>query len=263
VFIRHPPATIRYEADRPVALLGVRTAPWYRLVDLPLGPPTTSARSERGTWALFALGEEVVVVHPDGAVSGPPADVAAEVGRLAVQERQGELDRQAARTIRQLLVGDGAGRAGPARRSGARAWSVPAAAYWLSGPDNDHGHDHTCQAGMACSLRLARSLTGSQPLDRRQPRARARHAFPQRRHRSIHGRRRIAEASQWSGWCPCVTCWPSRPGPEEALHGCDPSNRSGAPRAPGRGTVRLAVPAHSSRRTRGPAGPQSAPCCRC
>jgi hypothetical protein len=83
VFIRHPPATIRYEADRPVALLGVRTAPWYRLVDLPLGPPTTSARSERGTWALFALGEEVVVVHPDGAVSGPPADVAAEVGRLA------------------------------------------------------------------------------------------------------------------------------------------------------------------------------------
>ena len=196
MFIRYPPVKVRSEGDQPVALLGIRTAPSYRLVDLPLGPPTTSARSQRGTWALFPLGEEIVVVHPDGAVSGPPADVAVEVGRLAAQERQGELDGQAARTIRHLLAGDAADRAGPAQRSGDRTWSVPAAAYWLSGPDNDHGHDHTCQAGMACSLRLARSLTGSQPLDRRQPRARARHAFPQRRHRSIHGRRRITEASQ-------------------------------------------------------------------
>jgi hypothetical protein len=99
VFIRYPPARIRYEGVQPVALLGVRIAPSYRLVDLPLGTPTTSTRSERGTWALYSVGAEVVVVHPDGAVSGPPADVAAEVGRLAARERQGELDRQAARTI--------------------------------------------------------------------------------------------------------------------------------------------------------------------
>jgi CBS domain-containing protein len=39
------------------------------------------------------------------------------------------------------------------------------------------------------------------------------------------------------------------------LHGCDPSNRSGAPGAAGRRTVRLGVPAHPSRRTRGAAGP--------
>ena len=88
MFIRYPPVKVRSEGDQPVALLGVRIAPSYRLVDLPLGPPTTSARSQRGTWALFPLGEEVVVVHPDGAVSGPPADVAVEVGRLAAQERQ-------------------------------------------------------------------------------------------------------------------------------------------------------------------------------
>ena len=88
MFIRFSPARIRFEGDRPVALPGVRTAPSYRLVDLPLGPPTTSARSERGIWALYALGAEVVVVHPDGAVSGPPADG----GRLAAQERRGELD---------------------------------------------------------------------------------------------------------------------------------------------------------------------------
>jgi hypothetical protein len=196
VFIRHPPARIRYEGDQPVTLLGARIAPSYRLVDLPLGPPTTSARSERGTWALFALGAEVVVVHPDGAVSGPPADVAADVGRLAAQERQGDLDRQAARTIRQLLVGDGAGEAGPPREVGARTWSIPATAYWLSGPDNDHGHDHNCRAGMACSLRLATLLAHSRPSARSRPRARARLAPPQHRHRSIHRRRRITEASQ-------------------------------------------------------------------
>jgi hypothetical protein len=46
-------------------------------------------------------GRRGVGVHPDGAVSGLAADVSAEVGRLAAQERQGELDRQAAQTIQQ------------------------------------------------------------------------------------------------------------------------------------------------------------------
>jgi hypothetical protein len=99
--------------------------------------PTTSARSSRGTWALYPLGSEVLVVHPDGAVSGPPAEVAAEVGRLATRDRQGDLDRQAAKTIQRLLTGDGPARAGPGRL-GTRTWSIPAKAYWLSGPDNHH-----------------------------------------------------------------------------------------------------------------------------
>jgi hypothetical protein len=98
VFVRYPPGKIRYDGDRPVALLGVRVAPSFRLVDLPLGLPTTSARTSRGAWALYPIGAEVVVVHPDGAVSGPPA----EVGRLASRDRQGDLDRQAARTIQRL-----------------------------------------------------------------------------------------------------------------------------------------------------------------
>jgi hypothetical protein len=119
-----------------------------RLVDLPLGMPTTSARTSRGTWALYPLGSEVLVVHPDGAVSGPPAEVAAEVGRLATREGQGELDRQAAKTIQHLLTGDGADRAG-ARRLGTRTWSIPATAYWLSGPYNDHGHAPTAAPELA------------------------------------------------------------------------------------------------------------------
>src|ERR671923_507214 len=104
MFVRYPPAKIRCAGDRPVALLGVRVALSFRQVDLPLGMPTTSARTGRGTWALYPLGAEVVVVHPDGAVSGPTAEVAAEVGRLAAREGQGELDRQAAKTIQQLLT---------------------------------------------------------------------------------------------------------------------------------------------------------------
>jgi hypothetical protein len=170
VFVRYPPARIRYEADRPVALLKVRVPPSYRLVDLPLGTPTTSARTGRGTWALYPVGAEVVVVHPDGAVSGSPAEVADEVGRLAVQERQGELDRQAAQTIQHLLTGDGADGAGPPRRLGARTWSIPATAYWLSGPDNDHGHTHSCeQAGKFCISTVTTSSTPRPPASLGQP----------------------------------------------------------------------------------------------
>jgi hypothetical protein len=101
--------------------------------------PTTSAQTSRGAWALYPIGAEAVVVHPDGAVSGPPAEVAAEVGRLASRDRQGDLDRRAAWTIQRLLTGDGPAYAGPGR-SEARSWSVPAKAYWLSGPDNHHQH---------------------------------------------------------------------------------------------------------------------------
>jgi hypothetical protein len=99
-----------------------------------------------------------------GAVGGPPTDVAAEVGRLAAQERQGELDRQAAKTIQHLLTGDRADGAGPPRRFGARTWSIPATAYWLSGPYNHHGHTYSCeQAGKFCISTLTRSSTPKPP----------------------------------------------------------------------------------------------------
>jgi hypothetical protein len=137
MFVRYPPGRIRCEGDRPVALLGVRVAASPHPLNVPLGMPTTSARSSRGTWALYPIGPEVVVVHPDGALSGTAAEVTAEVGRLAAHDRQGDLDRQAAQAIQRLLTGDGADRASP-RRLGTRFWSIPAKAYWLSGPDNHH-----------------------------------------------------------------------------------------------------------------------------
>jgi hypothetical protein len=118
-----------------------------------------------GTLGAVRTGAEVVVVHPDGVVSGPPTDVAAEVGRLAAQERQGELDRQAARTIQQLLAGDGAGGQDRPRRLGDRTWSIPATAYWLSGPDNDHGTATTASrpGGSASPRPPRRRLPGCRP----------------------------------------------------------------------------------------------------
>jgi hypothetical protein len=188
MFVRYPPGKIRFEGDRPVALLGGRVpASSFRLVELPLGMPTTSARTSRGTWALYPLGSEVLVVHPGGAVSGPPAEVAAEVGRLAAREGQGELDRQAAKTIQQLLTGDGADRAGP-RRLGTRTWSIPAKAYWLSGPYNDHGRVHTASPersgerrsvdrGMGGrTMHVGALPAGGRPSSSSQPRAWVRHA---------------------------------------------------------------------------------------
>lgn len=188
MFVRYPPGKIRYEGDRPAALLGVRVAAsQFGLVDLPLGLPTTLARSSRGTWALYSLGAEVVVVHPDGAVSGPPAEVATEVGRLADHDQQGELDRQAARAIQHLLTGDGPDRAGR-RRVRTRTWSVPARAYWISGPYNYHEHPaaeavghsgrrHSVDRGMGGPTIHAGSPPGrSQPPGSQRPRVRGRRA---------------------------------------------------------------------------------------
>jgi hypothetical protein len=191
VFVRYPPGKIRYDGDWPVALVGVRVAPSFRTVELPLGLPTTSARTSRGAWALYPIGAEVVVVHPDGAVSGPPAGVAAEVGRLAARDRQGDLDRQAAWTIQRLLTGDGPARAGPGRL-GARTWSIPAKAYWLSGPDNHH-------------VGLRRRRAG--PVHTGPP-------HPPRDERSRHGRRVAAGPSHLLG---------SRKSPTEALRASNPT----------------------------------------
>jgi hypothetical protein len=45
-----------------------------------------------------------VVVHPDGAVAGRPAEVAAELARLAASPGNGALDREAVRAIRGFLA---------------------------------------------------------------------------------------------------------------------------------------------------------------
>ena len=97
----------------------------------PLGLPTTSARTLRGPWVLYFDGDDVLVVHPGGRLSGSPAEVAA-VDRLTARRRLGELDLEAARTIRRLLTGEGArwdGKGSRLRGRRVRTWSNPAVAY--------------------------------------------------------------------------------------------------------------------------------------
>jgi hypothetical protein len=138
--IHYPPARLRRNSDQPTAITGVlvATSPsTFRTGDLPLGTPTCSARTRHGLWALYPNGPDVVVVWPGGALAGPPAEVAGELDR-----RSGDApdDRACVGAIGQFLT-DPAARDGtrwPANR--ARAWSRPAAGYWLSGPANQPGH---------------------------------------------------------------------------------------------------------------------------
>jgi hypothetical protein len=140
--IHYPPARLRHNSDQPTAITNVlvATSGSSHTGEIPLGTPTCSARTRRGRWALYPSGEEVVVVWPGGALTGPPGEVAGELDRLG-GNRHDALDRAAVWTIRQFLPDPAA--ADAARWSATRArttWSTPAVGYWLSGATNQPGH---------------------------------------------------------------------------------------------------------------------------
>jgi hypothetical protein len=142
--IHYPLARLRSNSDQPTAISNVLVTTFgasYHTGDIPLGTPTCSARTSRGRWALYPSGEEVVVVWPGGALTGPPAEVAGELDRLG-GDRLDALDRGAAWSIRQFLTDPAATDAAPWSATRARTWSSPAIGYWLSGLTNQPGH-HT------------------------------------------------------------------------------------------------------------------------
>jgi hypothetical protein len=132
----YQPERLRYNSDQPTAITNVLvgTSGSSSTGEIPLGTPTCSARTRRGRWALYPNGEEVVVVWPGGALTGPLGEVAQELDRLG--DGQDDLDRAAVRAIRQFLTDPAA--QDSARWSAIRAptWSSPAVGYWLSGPTN-------------------------------------------------------------------------------------------------------------------------------
>ena len=141
----YPPARLRHNSSgQPTAITNVllTTSGSSSTGEIPLGPPTYSARSRRGRWALYPSGDQVVVVWPGGALTGLPAEVAAELGQLGGDHDA--LDRGAGWAIRQFLTDPAtavASRWSPART---RTWSRPAVGYWLSGLTNQPGSgDHT------------------------------------------------------------------------------------------------------------------------
>jgi hypothetical protein len=140
--IHYPSGRLRRNSDRPTAITDVLLATSgssYRAGDIPLGTPTCSARSRSGRWALYPHGADVVVVHPGGALAGPPAEVAAELDRLDGGGHD-DLDRAAVRTIRQFLTDPDAYDSPRWPATWARTWSRPAMGYRLSGPVNQPGH---------------------------------------------------------------------------------------------------------------------------
>jgi hypothetical protein len=142
--IHYQPGRLRRNSDQPTAITNVLVATSgssYRTGDIPLGIPTCSARSRHGLWALYQAGTDAVVVHPGGALAGPPAEVAGALDRLD-GDGQDDLDHAAVRAIRQFLTDpDGQDGAWWLATSRARTWSSPATGYWLSGPFNQPSHD--------------------------------------------------------------------------------------------------------------------------
>jgi hypothetical protein len=143
--IHYPPARLRHNSDQPTAITDVLitgSGSSSRIGEIPLGTPTCSARSRQGRWALYPNGDQVVVVWPGGALAGPPAEVASELGRLG--DGRDDLDRAAVWAIRQFLTDPAADDAARWSSARARTWSTPAVGYRLSGPTNQPGSgDHT------------------------------------------------------------------------------------------------------------------------
>ena len=98
---------VRYEGDRPVAV-----------GDLRLAQPTRMASTGAGFWGLYEAGDEVLIVHPGGAVRGPADQVRARMAEIAADEGRDQLDRETARSFLPFLGGDvpGAGTDGPRSR---------------------------------------------------------------------------------------------------------------------------------------------------
>ena len=114
---------VRYEGDRPVAV-----------GDLRLAQPTRMATTSAGFWGLYEAGDEVLVVHPAGAVRGPAAEVGAWLAAIAGDEGRDDADRETARSFLPFLGGDDPGAAADAPRS--RVEQGPPPTYDLSDERN-------------------------------------------------------------------------------------------------------------------------------
>jgi hypothetical protein len=124
VITEFQPGTVRWDADRPVAV-----------GDQELSVPTRTARTGAGFWGIYGTGEEVVVVHPAGAFGGPAAEVGSRLRQLATDEDGDAADRDVAAAFAHLLGGDDPGADGDVPRSRVES-DGPPPTYRLSDPTN-------------------------------------------------------------------------------------------------------------------------------
>ena len=114
---------VRYEGDRPVAV-----------GDLRLAQPTRMATTSAGFWGLYEAGDEVLIVHPTGAVRGPAAEVRSRLAAIAADEGRDEADRETARSFLPFLGDDDPGGNEDVPRS--RVEQGPPPTYTLSDERN-------------------------------------------------------------------------------------------------------------------------------
>jgi hypothetical protein len=114
---------VRWEGDRPVAV-----------GDLRLAQPTRMATTSAGFWGLYEAGDEVLLVHPTGALRGPADQVRARLAAIAADEGRDQADRETARSFLPFLGGDDPGAATDVPRS--RVEQGPPPTYDLSDDTN-------------------------------------------------------------------------------------------------------------------------------
>ena len=114
---------VRYEHDRPVAV-----------GDLRLAQPTRMATTSAGFWGLYEAGDQVLVVHPAGALRGPADEVRDRLAAIAADQGRDDADREAARSFLPFLGGDDPGAATGVPRS--RVEQGPPPTYDLSDETN-------------------------------------------------------------------------------------------------------------------------------
>ncbi|HWD45156.1 MAG TPA: hypothetical protein VHM23_15875 [Actinomycetota bacterium] len=114
---------VRYQDDRPVAV-----------GDLRLAQPTRMATTSAGFWGLYEVGDQVLVVHPAGAVRGSVSDVRAWLAAIAADDGRHGADRETARSFLPFLGDDDPGAATDVPRS--RVEQGPPPTYDLSDERN-------------------------------------------------------------------------------------------------------------------------------
>jgi len=114
---------VRWEGDRPVAV-----------GDLRLAQPTRMATTSAGFWGLYEAGDEVLLVHPTGALRGPADQVRARLAAFAADEGRDQADGETARSFLPFLGGDDPGAATDVPRS--RVEQGPPPSYDLSDETN-------------------------------------------------------------------------------------------------------------------------------
>jgi hypothetical protein len=129
VIVDYPRDRLRFREGVPVAA-----------GDQELASPTRVERTPGGYWALYQVGDQVLVVHPGGAMQGPPDEVGERLRGIAGDTGRGADDRAAASAFLTLTdpATDNPGKAGAVPRSPSAETGLPPT-YPLSGPRNAPG----------------------------------------------------------------------------------------------------------------------------